>query len=142
MIIILFFFSFIATVIVQMFALAYRKSELARDINSSIIVLQNYAEAIKSQDKLDANNLSAFPEFEKSLSDANTYVLYLDAENQKVSDENDSRFKITVTLRNNDSSAGRLVSGKLIAYKLEYSGGTASNEILAEFDIANYYPFK
>ena len=134
--IVLFFFAFVCTVILEMFASADAKSQLAADINGAAVLAQNCAETIRGREStLLSESLPGFQVAEAG--GLRVFTRLLDRQ-WNGTQESGARYLMEIKLKKADSTAGILTTGILTVYGLE-SGG-ASRQVLIELPLGEYTP--
>lgn len=136
--IVLFFFAFVCTVVLEMFASADAKSQLAADINRAAVAAQNCAETIRGR---ESSLLSeSLPDFE--IADAGSqrvFTRWLDKD-WNTSEKSGARYLMEIKIKKADSAAGILTKGTLSVYRVENGG--ASKQVLIELPLGEYTPGK
>ena len=134
--IVLFFFAFLCTVILEMFASADAKSQLAADVNGAAVLAQNCAETIRNKEStLLTQSLPGFQLAETG--GQRVFTRLLDGDWNETN-ESGARYLMEIKLKKGDSTAGILTTGTLTVYRLS---GT-SRQILIELPLGEYTPGK
>ncbi len=139
-VIVLFFFSLLCTVVVEMFVSSEQKSRLSADVAQAVIVAGDCAERLKG-DSAAAAAGDRLPNGYERREEEGRAILSCGLDegwNQTLSGE--PRFLIEQVLSTEPADAGTLVSGRIDVYRCTYQDGTENRELLTRLDFADYQP--
>lgn len=139
--IVLLFFSFVLTVVLEVFAASEAKSVLSADINRAVLVAEDCAEHLKGKGVQLYNGTEILEGFASEKSGASRlYTRMLDRDWNRVADEEEAHYLIQVTLTEAKSQSGTLISGNIIVYRIPAGGDINRREILTDLKFGDYSP--
>lgn len=140
LVIVLFFFSLICTVVLEMFVTSDSRSSRAEEVNHAVRLAGNCMEALKgnSQEALDGSLVLDGYRVEENEGGC-VVSMALDKEWKPTQDEA-PQYLAEIKLNGAEQPGGTLVSGQMYVYRLSYEDTVEKREILTQMEYADYIP--
>ena len=134
-VVILFFFAFMSTMVLKLFVMSYQRSVLARDINMALWAAQDVAEGLRGGVGIRDFGL------EQQYGMNPTYTLYYDADwNPMGIHGQDTLYELRIEISMTHPGAA-LEEGSISVYRVEQKDGTVTQTVmLANLPFAHHTP--